>query len=895
MFSNDFQKKVLFWFGLLGTVQAAAGLFLLGGIPSESKNVILLGLSLERLILLGGMGLILFMFLALSWGAGRNTNWFKRMSQALIEPLQKPKIWGFVVLSSIILLINGSFFTLITPEITELFAQAYFVRLQPFALFGAGIAAQTLLALPLLRYGTAWKQNVWGNRELLRILRVYGVFLIVWGLLEVRLMTLQPDVIGWNSLGTPLLDTQVLAVFIFGVILIGAGNLWGKSDVLIRPGNQKKSQVDWVIGIVLWGLAAFYWHSIPLGTNWYMDAPRPPHFEYYPNADALVYDSTAQSLMAGVGFKSWDQPYPRRPMYAWFLSLLYLVVGQDYERVVSLQSILFAVFPVLIYVITKTLHNRLAGIIAALLVMLREGNALALIGTITVSYTKMAMTDFPAALGVVLFSWIALCWLTESHRPLLPLIAGGVMGALMQIRIETGILLPVVFGIALFQWSRLRSRWFVHFAACFLGILLVLSPWVWRNWNLTGEIFLEIPDHRIQFFIDRLQKGTSEETDPPPPTPEGNSPDENFRQKTTFVPQEASSKQSGRSNLWAIITSHWTHSQVQTLLLFPGTYRIFDSTIGFLGHKNSETFWSQCCSARDYVKRLPYWQWAQWNGQIPLQAIVPILLNLFLVSTGVYLTWKKHKWNGIFPIFFNFVYFFINGVARTSGGRYIFPVDWVWIVYYGIGMAQVIVWIIGLFGNLRPSFLLEETGSENGVQSTEPRKFSWKSFIVVGTAFFMLGAALPISEYLYPTRYTQTSMAQWMAELAQADEGQAITLQQFVENGGDILMGRALYPSFYLPEEGEPGVPFPHLEPRPYPRFTAYLVGPTNIGITLPLQDKPEVKAKSGDDMLVFGCKIVTDKDVYLEAWTIYYSSTGEILVRTPFPETLACPSATGP
>jgi hypothetical protein len=889
---NKFQKRAFFLFGLFGAVQSLMGLFLLWRIPSDTKNGILFGLSLERFALLGGMILSGVIFTALSVGAWRNSSWFERLSQGWIEHLQKPKVWGIWVVSSILFLISGIFFTIITPEITEPFAAAYFLRLQPYALFVAGLSAQTLLALPLMRFGAEWKQKLRETPELMHIALLYGVFLLIGGGLQIHLSSVGPDPVGWNSLGTPILDIQVMFVFLVGIALVWVGMVWRKpfeSERVKQNGNGWK--VDALICVALWIAAAWYWHSLPLTNNWYVSAPRYPSFEYYPNSDGMVYDTTAQSLLSGEGYKSSHLPYPRRPLYDLFLFLLYLVKGQDFEAVVSLQSVIFAIFPVLVYLMTKTMHSRLAGVIAGMLVLLREGNAIALTNTITVSHSKMTMSDFPTAIGVALLTWIAFRWLNAPKRMGLILAAGGILAALMQIRIETGIFLPVVFGIALLQLPRLKTRYFTSLLAFIFCMFLVLSPWVWRNWKMTGLIFLEVPDNRLSFLLYRFQQSSEDESPEIPVEQEGGKIITPRQRKHSPISSEMIPAQSSPPTFAQILTNHWVHSQAQAVLMFPNTYRIFDSTIGMIGHKTSDIYWKQCCSGRDYVKRLPYWEWGKWSGEIPPQSVVPVLVNLFILTLGFRQVWKRYRWNGLLPLFFCFAYYLANGLARTSGGRYIFPVEWIWIGYYSIGLAYLNTSVFQLFGTNPYSLLVNEIGKDKAPIENEKRQ-AWTTYLGISLGFFLLGTSIPAAETIFPSRYTVESMANWRAELEAADDQQTIVpqIQLFFANGGTVWQGRGYYPRYYPGDQGEPGSLYPAVYPYPYPRLSIFLVGPRGIGVVLPLRERPDIRAENAADVLVFGCLKPGEKGDYFDALAMFYPSTDEIFVREPFPETLGCP-----
>ncbi|HNB54849.1 MAG TPA: hypothetical protein PK530_23070, partial [Anaerolineales bacterium] len=544
------------------------------------------------------------------------------------------------------------------------------------------------------------------------------------------------------------------------------------------------------------------------------------------------------------------------------------------------------------YLMGKAMHNRLAGILAGILVLLREGNAIALTGVITVSHSRMTMSDFPTGIGVALLAWIGFRWLTASESPQrlrLILLAGGILAAAMQIRIETGVFIPILFGFALLQLPRMKARYLTSLLAFVACMGLIIVPWVYRNWKTTGLIYFEVPDARISFLLDRLRKTTEEEA-PQAPTPTTDSETQGQAvsgQKTRLMP----TPQDPTATLLQVLIRHGVHSQAQALLIFPDTYRVFDSTIGFLGHKDSVKFWTQCCSGKDYVKQLPFWHWGKWSGEIPLQSVVPILVNLFILAVGFRQAWKKSGWNALWPVGMVFGYYFANALARTSGGRYLQPVDWVWIVYYSIGLATIVRGMFRLFGADSTSRLFVDAPVSPAPSGTRP---NWQPVFGICAGFLLLGVAIPTAETVYPPRYTEETMQTWQTEFAQADKKQLLAphLDTFLANGGTVLQGRSFYLRFYGANKGESGSLYPAVYARPFPRLSFFLVGPTGIGVYLPLDKRPTIQAQNATDVLVFGCMQAIEQGPYFEALALYYPETDELFYRAPFPETLACPMA---
>ena len=166
-------------------------------------------------------------------------------------------------------------------------------------------------------------------------------------------------------------------------------------------------QKEWIILLGLWILTYFLWMNVPLESNYYIDIPRPPNFEFSLNSDSFYYDLMSQRLLVGEGFID----FPAHPMYIWFLTILHAVGGDSYLSIIWLQVAILSLIPVMLYKLVNTIHSRFAGLITALLFIIRERNSLLLMGEITVSSAKMLMTELLTVLCLLSFLYLMAKWL----------------------------------------------------------------------------------------------------------------------------------------------------------------------------------------------------------------------------------------------------------------------------------------------------------------------------------------------------------------------------------------------------------------------------------------------------------------------------------------------------
>jgi hypothetical protein len=281
------------------------------------------------------------------------------------------------------------------------------------------------------------------------------------------------------------------------------------------------------------------------------------------------------------------------------------------------------------------------------------------------------------------------------------------------------------------------------------------------------------------------------------------------------------------------VSAHFFHNQVMALMILPNTFSLQDLP--------------NTLSA-------PYWQEGMvWNGVLPFEKWVFLLINLALLALGIGVSWKRWKAAGLVPLVVCQVYFLANSLARTSGGRYLLPVDWTLYLYYAVGLFQCIAWLKSLFGK-------EENVLSPADEKQPMNTFPYLKGGIAAACFFAVGMLLPVSKSFFPVQYP----AQTKAEIIQSlnvDEiaaGKVDTqvLQNFLASDqSTVIKGRALYPRFYYGGHGEPYSPFePQLSPSPYPRFTLTLLDPTRSYIVvLPFEDDPGA-FPSVSDAVVIGC-----------------------------------------
>ena len=221
---------------------------------------------------------------------------------------------------------------------------------------------------------------------------------------------------------------------------------------------------------------------------------------------------------------------------------------------------------------------------------------------------------------------------------------------------------------------------------------------------------------------------------------------------------------------------------------------------------------------------------------------------------GIGLAWKKDRLIGGVPLFLTAMHLLVYAVIRKSGGRYIQPADWVGVMYYSIGLAQVTV--IGILAVLNTRLTAHPFLQEEPIPSrVEPRKSLLRSprFYAAAMGLFLLGIFLPLLEQSIHPRYTDSVKVEMMNTLMGSEivsDTDRLFIKTTLQEGGVVSVGRGLFPRYYRSGEGEPGTRNP-LGPLPSPRLGFYLVGPDDKAIILPLDNRPGCFPNAADVVVV--------------------------------------------
>lgn len=844
-------QKRLPAYGLFLSLGAFITLVVMLASPSDPKNAVFLGYSLERILLAAGIlipgAALLYLTLRL----------FR-------QPEHSQRLWLDVsargwISDSIFFLSLAAFFTgwilLFMPSYRLGALAGYVQRLAPIIgwLAVSGAVTSAILLIERRNESTNPKDS---TRIILRVALIFfGVFVLMGGLVAFTGIGIDYPADYWYGAGVPVLGLQVLFC-----LLIGAVFLWieGKTRFLDKRG------IDVVIFIILWLMAAWLWSREPLHPNYFM--PDTADNVIYPYSDGATFDQGAQYLLIGQGL--FNGQFFERSLYSIFLAYLHMALGQDFENLMTAQAALFGVLPAVVYLIGVELHSRPFGITAGALIALRGMNAVIAAKWIDTASPKMMLTDFPAAILISLFLLLLLKWIRDPSRLGLLGWMGAVFGFALMVRTHAISLLPAAL---IFLPFAMKIRWkgFVLTGLLIaLGLFAVTLPWEIRNQSKGIPMYssyysrlMVILRHRYGLDADAYM--------PSQISSRASESARGFSRQRTLQ----SSTEPFCDSAPCSITNHLVHNVVTSLVSLPSSLTFDD-------------LWNT-------VKAdTPYWKKSWSEGQIGAGGALMIVFNLAMIALGLGSIWGRVRILSLLPVFLFIAYLLANSAGFTSGGRYIAPVDWIVCLFYSAGGLQLVTWVLRAAGFLKSS----EQSRLQGTLFPIISKTAYIKLLLTFLFILVVGSLLPLSEAFAKPRYQAREPGEILVILEESGLLQQTGFSRqeltafLAQPNAMISEGRALYPRYYRTGEGEPdrSTYYRFLD---YQRLVLTLIGPDNPmaeGVVIP--GDPPPFSFHAEDVIAIGCWNTNYYAPYIDSVAVFVlSGEGYVYTRSPSAP-LQCP-----
>ncbi len=868
---------------VLASIEGVAALIYLISIPGDAQNAWWLGLSKTRLAMAAVLFVGTAMFLGLTFKVWRDPVWRGRFLLSVQKTLDFKALYFGLILTLFIGGVAAGHLVWLASVLTDQFVQGYLQRLAPISLWVGLLSWQTIIILPLLRFGSPYFGETSQRKVLKASLMVLGVLFLLWAVIAVTGIGVIPDIIHWEPPGVPVQAVQVWGIWLLAVLYLLIGEGFSSKAL---PSFVKLKWFDLLVSFLIWIAAFWAWNDAPLPPAYFAPKPRAPNFEIYPFSDAASYDITAQRLLIGAGFPG----IPQKPYYSVFLALAHALVGDDYEGLIRFQVGVLALMPVLVYWLAKTLHHRVSGLLAALFLIVREVNAFALSSEIRISHAKLLLSDMPTALGLILLAWLLILWLQKpQQRRWYPILLGGVLGILLLFRQQIVVLVGVVLVLLVILFLRRFRLALVNVGLFLLGVVLAVSPWLLRSYQLSRRLALSNQSQEAYHLrLYALEPGGTLLE----PLPEES--DADFQTRVAEYVYDYALRNPGK--IARFISAHFAHSQVETLLslpMYPWLVQNPNTILFNYQMGDWQRLWDQCCSIQTYLAAMPFWD--QWEGDLLLEHKVALIGNLALLAIGLGVAWVRRDLVGWIPLLISLAYNFSTSLGRISGWRFLIPVDWVLYLYFAIGLGQLTLWLASYISH-SPSF-----SPSAGVEQPTLRRFSrleveyggiLRPILLTGGIFLILGLVPLLLERGIQPSYAPLTKAATLDLLEEEGVFEQVLwlddelLQQYLADEGVVVLhGRALYPRYYPVGEGESGGGWPAYAPREYSRLGFSVISAGLDQVLLPLEFAPS-EFPNASDVVVIGCK---EGDLVDALLVLFEDGDLPPLVRSP-QTALVCP-----
>jgi 4-amino-4-deoxy-L-arabinose transferase-like glycosyltransferase len=743
-----------------------------------------------------------------------------------LDAVKKPPVIDFLLAVATLIVFFRVFFEILSDVFGEeliLRYGSYFDRLLPVMNLAMFVAFETVILILFftLRSGEELKKP--SRAFFIRLIIVLALLGLATAIVSYTGLGIVPGYQGDWSRGlpaVPLLEWQIALACLFCL---------GMAFFEARTKLSKFPRLDVWICLAIWFGAALFWLGQPVIPNASALEPHEPNFEIYPFLDAQTYDEFAQSVLIGNGFGK--DAIPQRPLYIVFLVSMHVIAGQNYSGIIVLQTLFFATFPVLLYLFGKEFFGRPIGISIALLAILRDYTS-NIVSPFTgnISYSKLYLAEIPTAICLILFLLVAMRWIKAGFPAFWGFLLGGILGVGMLIRTQVVVALPVVLLFALLVQSKKLVSLTRSVLLMFLTIVLVISPWLWRNWNITGEIIFDNPASQTANLALRYSRLNGNRVDILPQPGESTMA---YNDRLMEIASDAiSSNPIGAAK--GVLNFFLNHG-VNNVLLFPLRNEL-----------------------KDFKELLTptYAFWERWEGTPnPTQGLL-LAFYIFLFGLGVATAWYRNGWLGLMPLLVNLLYNLWTSLALLSGQRFMLTMDWSIYLYYMIGLFALLSGFLFVLNDGRAT-ILKWYESNTLSMAQPPVGIKLQSYIIVGILFFGIGLSLAVTEMAFPVKYPVLSQENVLKNLLispalERSGFNAACLQNTViENHLTFSQGRALYPRYYHPGDGENFTDSVGYKKSDEGRMVFEMVGQFDGRIIFPMYRQPEFFPNASDITLI--------------------------------------------
>ena len=802
--SNCRKIRLYHLFTVANLVEGLGVIISLLMIPADPKNAILWGYSLSRLIILGTTLAIFALGIFLIFNSRKIINlhntWFEK--QKIIHIIKW--LGGIAGLCLWV--------TIWLPAERLTIYAAMFIRIKPLLLWLELIGFQFYLYTKLSTgdfMHPEWsgiiaflKRYLW-----LWIVSFAGIMLI----LTLKLFY-NGSFVGqlYSVPGAPLSALQLLSALALFVILFFLEQ---------NKPSQTKTKVLWIVitFILLWCITFLVWNATPFTCTDDRPGPFPPNYQCYPTINDAAYSIGSHYITLGQGV--YNQWLTDKPAYMLFLALAQWIAGQRIDNYILFQVVFLSLIPALLFLLGKKAMGYAGGVFVALLALLEGSNAILLYQKVGSINTKLEATELLTSVFLIAFCLVVFRWFTNPKNHIWATIAGGILGLAALIRFTPVFILPGIILTYLICNRKQPKTSITGIAVFAVTFCLSFAPFVITAKGADGTNYYvaKIQDVVSSRYLDEQTIITTndlqqhEETKPPA--------------QALVYPQENIAR-TGKS----AILLHFLNNEVSSIAILPVNFSLLD-----LSDQVGQPIWEN-------TPTRPI-----WTSNLLVQNGILLLINFIFVVLGIGIAHKKFGIAGLAPLLIQLGYHLGNAVSKTSGGRYLEPVNWVTLLYFSMGILSFVVWLIAL---CKPTLRINPIRSEE-IGANSRRKIL--PILSVMCFFLILGLVPPLIKYLpskLPQEISDNSTEVAKAKLVDSGIVSGQDWENFYKDPDHLIVSGSAFNARYYRS------PF-YLSGTP--SFELLVLGKEHVFVNFLVHVIPDQGFSDDSNVILVGCKIGQD------------------------------------
>jgi hypothetical protein len=234
----------------------------------------------------------------------------------------------------------------------------------------------------------------------------------------------------------------------------------------------------------------------------------------------------------------------------------------------------------------------------------------------------------------------------------------------------------------------------------------------------------------------------------------------------------------------------------------------------------------------------------------------------------------------------------IFSIIGRSGGRVTIMVNWIPLVFYGIGLTWILRSAADYFGiDAFNKWWLEKKPSK--VLDQKDPGWITRMHLLVSVGLLLIGTVYPLSKEWMPERYSQNSLEQKIKEHPGFLPGdQDWKLFTLIHQNLEILHGKIIYPQYFRSGERMLDDRKGRIPEFSYERVEFFLIGTKNIWVTLP-GDQGKEYFPHGGEIIVIGTREPERIDLDGNRISMEYIKSEKTILLDPFkkndPEIFYC------